>query len=252
MSRSALTKQRTTILAGAVAVAASMVPDATAGQWRDGQFADGVEPLRGEFHLHAGLAVPVGEFQNHVNLGGGGGLGGLLFLDRRGLAALRLDGSFVVYGHESYRTPLSPTVPFVDVDVSTSNSILSLGLGPQVYLGSGPLRPYFFGTAGFAYFVTQTSVSGSEYDEPFATTTNFDDFSLALSAGGGLSVSLREGDNPVSLDLSAHYQHNGLTEYLTDGAENLRRLPPGGWRAYPIQSDANLVTYRVGVAIGMR
>lgn len=240
------------MLAGAVAMAVGMVPDAAAGQWRDAQFADGAEALRGEFHLHAGLAVPVGEFQNHVNLGGGGGMGGLLFLDRRGLAALRLDGSFVVYGHDSYRTPLSPTVPFVDVDVRTTNSILSLGLGPQVYLGSGPLRPYFFGTAGFAYFVTETSVSGHEYDEPFASSTNFDDFSLALSAGGGLSVSLREGEHPISLDLSAHYQHNGLTEYLTGGTDNLDRLPRGRWRANPIQSDANLVTYRVGVVIGVR
>ena len=187
-----------------------------------------------------------------MNLGVGTGLGGLVFLDERGFAAIRVEGSFVVYGHESHRTSLSPTVPFVDVDVSTTNSILAMGVGPQVYLGSGPLRPYFFGTAGFSYFITETSVSGDRYDEPFASTTNFDDFSLALAAGGGLSVSLREGDNPISLDLAALYQHNGLTEYLTDGAENLHALPRGGWRASPVVSDANLVTYRVGVSLGTR
>ena len=245
-------RRKTIALAGAVALAMILLPRGASGQWNDGRFASGPQPLRGEVHFHAGLAVPVGEFGDHVNLGGGGAIGGLLFLDERGYAAIRADGSFVVYGHESYRTSLSPTVPFVDVDVATTNSIFALGVGPQVYLGSGPLRPYFFGTVGFSYFVTETSVSGSEYDEPFASTTNFDDFNLALAAGGGLAVSLREGENPVSLDLAAHYQHNGLTEYLTDGAQNLRALPRGGWRANPVVSDANLLTYRVGVSIGIR
>lgn len=245
-------KSGTMVLAGAVALAGTLLPRGATGQWNDAQFADGPEPLRGEFHFHGALAVPVGEFGNHVNLGGGTGLGGLLFLDERGLAAVRVEGSFVVYGHESYRTSLSPTVPFVDVDVSTTNSILALGVGPQVYLGSGPLRPYFFGTAGFSYFITETSVSGDGYDEPFASTTNFDDFNLALAAGAGLSVSLREGEKPISLDLAAHYQHNGLTEYLTDGAQNLHQLPRGGWRANPVVSDANLLTYRVGVSLGTR
>ena len=233
-------------------LAGAVLPDGAAGQRNDAQFVGGPEALRGEFHFHGALAVPIGEFGDHVNLAGGAGLGGLLFLDRGGLAAIRVDGSFVVYGHESYRTSLSPTVPFVDVDVSTTNSILGLGLGPQVYLGSGPLRPYFFGTAGFSYFITQTSVGGDQYDEPFASTTNFDAFSLALAAGGGLSVSLREGENPISLDLAGHYQHNGLTEYLTDGARNLRQLPRGGWRANPVVSDANLLTYRLGVSVGVR
>lgn len=252
MTSRAVALARTGVLAGAVALTGIVLPRGAAGQWNDGRLAGDPDALKGEFIFHAALAVPVGEFGDHVNLGGGGGIGGLLFLDERGLAAIRVDGSFVVYGHESYRTSLSPTVPFVDVDVSTTNSILALGLGPQVYLGSGPLRPYFFGTAGFSYFITETSVSGDQYDEPFASTTNFDDFSLALAAGGGLSVSVREGENPISLDLAAHYQHNGLTEYLTDGAQNLRALPRGGWRASPVVSDANLVTYRVGVSIGVR
>ena len=48
------------------------------------------------------------------------------------------------------------------------------------------------------------------------------------------------------------YQHNGLTEYLTGGNQNLRRLPRGGWSASPILSDANLMTYRAGVSIALR
>ena len=239
----------TIALAGAVALAGLALPANAMGQRYDGR-RDDWKPIRGEVFLYGYVAVPVGEFHDYVDLGGGGGIGGLLYLNDQRSAALRVEGNFVVYGTESIRTPLSPTVPFVDVDVRTTNSILSMGVGPQIYLGNGSLRPYFFGTVGFSYFFTETGVSGTNQDEAFASTTNFDDFTLSLAGGGGLSVGLREGENPVSLDLSASYQHNGLTEYLTRG--DLRRLPRGGWTASPILSDANLITYRVGVSIALR
>ena len=232
------------VIAGAVALFGAALPVNAMGQQK---------PFRGEFFLYGDVAVPVGEFQDHVNLGGGGGIGGVLYLNDKGTAALRAEGNFVIYGSESSRAPLSPTVPFVDVDVRTTNSILSAGLGPQVYLGSGSFRPYIFGTVGFSYFVTETGVNGTNYDEEFASTTNFDDFNLALTGGGGLSIGLREDEtSSISLDLSVSYQHNGLTEYLTGGNQNLRRLPRGGWTAHPILSDANLMTYRAGVSIALR
>ncbi len=205
---------------------------------------------QGEAFGYLDLAVPVGTFQDHVDLGGGTGFGGVL-LGANGLVGLRAEGHFIIYGAESRRVPLSPTVPFVDVDVQTTNSIFSAGMGPQIYLGRGPIRPYVYGTAGFAYFVTSTSVNGSHGDEPIASTTNFDDFRWAFTGGGGLSVRIRGGQNPLSLDLSASYQRNGLTEYLADGAANLRQLRRGEWVADPIVSDANLMTFRVGVSVGI-
>ena len=207
-------------------------------------------PPGAELFIQGNVALPVGEFHDFVDVGGGAALGAIVHLNRSRTAAFRLDGSFVVYGSESFRTPLSPTVPFVDVDVRTTNYILSLGLGPQIFLGTGPLRPYIFGTAGFAYFGTTTSVSGTHEIESFASTTNFDDFTLALTGGGGISVQLSHGENPVALDLSASYQRNGLTEYLTEG--DLYELPGGGWAVDPILSETNMVTYRVGVSIGIR
>ena len=204
----------------------------------------------GEVFAYLDLAVPVGTFQDHVDLGGGAGFGGVL-LGGGGLVGVRAEGHFIIYGAESRRVPLSPTVPFVDVDVQTTNSIFSAGMGPQIYLGRGTIRPYLYGTAGFAYFVTSTSVNGSHGDEPIASTTNFDDFRWAFTGGGGLSVRIRGGENPLSLDMSASYQRNGLTEYLADGTANLRRLGRGEWVADPIVSDANLMTYRVGVSVGL-
>jgi hypothetical protein len=208
----------------------------------------GPNRIAGEGFLWGQLAAPLGEFHDNVGLGGGGGLGGLLYLGDQRYAALRAEGSFIIYGSETLRRPLSPTVPFVDVDVETTNSILAAGVGPQIFLANGPIRPYIYGTVGLSYFVTQTSVKGDHDDEPIASTTNFDDLNLSLSGGGGLSVRVHEGDVSVNLDLSAVYNHNGLAEYLAEGG--LRELRGGRWVADPIASNANLVTYRVGITIG--
>ena len=204
--------------------------------------------IGGEGFVWGHLAAPLGEFDNHVGLGAGLGMGGLVFLGPQRHAALRAEGSFVIYGSERVRTPLSPTVPFVDVEVETTNSIMSLGLGPQIYLLDGPLRPYVFGTVGLSFFVTSTSVHSELSEEPFATTTNHSDLSMTLTGGGGMSVMLYRGDVTFSLDLSAVYNRNGLTEYMTQGG--LRQLRGGNWVADPVVSDANLVTYRIGLSFG--
>ena len=244
MSQDARTITNRIILAGALALLGLASPERGTAQ-------DGWDNLKGEAFGYLNLAAPIGDFRSHVDLGGGAGFGGVLFLGNNRLAGLRAEGSFIIYGAETARVPFSTTVRFVDVDERTTNSILSAGLGPQIYLGSGPIRPYLYGTVGFAYFVTSTSVSAMYEDEPIASTTNFSDFQLALTGGGGLSVEIRGGQNPLSLDLSASYQHNGLTEYLANGADNLKQGRGGRWSAHPIQSDANLMTYRVGVSVGV-
>jgi len=206
------------------------------------------EQFQGEGFLWAQLAAPLGEFSDHVGLGGGVGLGGLLYLGDQRYAALRAEGSFVIYGSETVRRPLSPTIPFVDVDITTTNWLVLGGVGPQVFLSNGPIRPYIYGTVGLSYFFTRTSVKSDHEDEPIASTTNFEDLTLLLSGGGGISVVLHEdGDESFHLDLSAVYNHNGLAEYVTEGG--LRELPGGGWVADPVASNANLITYRVGISI---
>lgn len=232
------------ILAGTLTLVGFAFPERGTAQ-------DVFDNLEGEAFGYLNLAVPVGDFGSHVDLGGGTGFGAVLFLGENRLAGLRAEGGFLVYGTATDWRPFSRTVPEVEVRVQTNNSIFTGGLGPQVYLGTGPIRPYIYGTVGFAYFATSTSISGEYEDDDIASTTNFDDFQLSLTGGGGLSVEVRGGRNPISLDLSVSYQHNGLTEYLIDGDANFRRTRGGGLRIDPIQSDANLMTYRVGVSVGL-
>ena len=243
MSRNTRDFTNRIVLAGALALVGFTFPERGTAQ-------DAFANLEGEGFGYLNLAVPVGDFGEHVALGGGAGFGGVLFLGDSRLAGLRAEGGFVIYGTETRTRPFSKTVPEVTVEVQTNNSIYTGGLGPQLYLGTGPIRPYMYGTVGFAYFATSTSIIGEHDNEEIASSTNFDDFQLSLTGGGGLSVEVSGGQPPISLDLSASYRYNGLTEYLIDGDANLRRTR-GSVVVDPIQSDANLMTYRVGVSVGL-
>jgi len=239
-------------IALALAVAAAgLTPAADAmGQNPDGEQTRNENPNRGLFFLNFGMLRPVGEFREHVDRGMRAEWGYVFFSGNYPAIGVRADGSFAIYGAESRRVPLSPEIPHADVRVRTENTIFSGGLGPQVYLGSGRARPYVFGTVGFSYFATRTGARADGHERDIASRTNFSDYSLALTGGGGLSVELLGGKTPVSLDLSASYQRNGVTEYLADGARNLERRPSGGWTASPILSDANLIAVKVGIIIG--
>lgn len=226
------------------------IPRPVAGQFGE-QAPDVHDDLpRWELGLFLLLANPSGEFEQYVDVGGGFAADGLYFLDDGRTFAIRADLAWILYGSQTVRRPLSPTVPFVAVDVTTRNSIASWSFGPHVELGSGAFRPYGFGSVGFSYFTTDTQVEGSRDTEPFATTKNFDDFTLAWAGGGGFKVQLKRGHTPVALDFSAQYVRNGLTRYLREGS--LRELPGGGWTADPIESETNLWSFRLGVSLGLR
>ncbi len=196
----------------------------------------------GNLFLYGHAMVPTGAFADHVDTGGGIGLGGTLFLDQGRHFALRGEGTWSVYGDNTYRAPLSSTIP-IDVNLSTTNSIWSAGLGPQIYLTSGAFQPYVFGTIGFSYFVTETSVEGRGYaEDSFLSTVNLDDLTMALAAGGGFSLEVYRGDYAVAVDISASYQRNGSAKYLV-------KSETPGVIGEPVVSDANLMTYRIGIAI---
>jgi opacity protein-like surface antigen len=197
------------------------------------------------------IASPQGEFANYVGNGFGGGLHYLLRLDRDGWLALRADASLLNYGHERQRVLLSPTIGGrVSVDLTTDNNIAFFGFGPQIGVPTGALRPYLNGFAGVSYIFTESSVGGSSSSEAFASTTNFDDASFAYGGGAGLYVPLGRSRNPVSLDLGVAYRHNGTAEYLRHG--DITDNPDGSITLHPVFSETNLLTFHVGVSVGLR
>lgn len=236
---------------GAVAGAAAIVALATPVAAQSMVFgAPRSGPTRAHATVHLLVAQPLGEFADYIDWGGGIG-GEILFaFDRQGAVGLRLELAYMIYGHESKRVPLGPQLGRIQVDVNTSNNIFVLGIGPQIMLPSGTVRPYLNGTAGLSYFFTESSVEGSANFEPFASTTNFDDATFAWTAGGGLYIPLKtRARHPISLDIGAHYHANGEAEYLREGS--IREDGTGAIAFDPVRSQTNLITYRLGVTIGL-
>lgn len=207
-------------------------------------------PVRGRLGIGLEVAKPVGEFSDYVDAGGGLRGFGLLALDPAGVFGLRLDGSFVIYGHQSRRVPLSPTVPLIDVDVNTDNQIIFGSLGPQITFPIGPVRPFLRGGLGVSYFATTSSAKGTSSSGSFARTTNLHDTRFALEGGGGVWIHLGGSRTPIDLSLEATYVHNGKTRYLTK--EGIVTQPDGSVTLDPVRSGANLLTFNLGVVFGIR
>ena len=224
--------------------------------------------LQGEVRTYGQLAFPVGEFGGHVGLGAGAGFSSTFFLHRERMVGLRVEGNMAVYGTRSFRPQPTTTVP-LDVRARTTNSIMSAGIGPQIYLLTGAVRPYVFGTVGFTSFVTATRTRANatsprwhDNEGPYASSLDIDDVGMAMNAGGGLSIRVRDG---MALDIAAVYQHNGIAEYMTRGYRNPDHVDWNRWyretlndRRYdperigePVVSEANLVSWRIGASFDL-
>lgn len=199
------------------------------------------------------IADTRGEFSDYVDGGLGANLHYAHALDRDGWLALRVDGGFAIYGHERQRVPLSPTLGGrILVDLTTSNNIAWIGVGPQIGVPDGTLKPYLHGYAGYSYLATTSSVESADYyydDEPYFTTTNFDDWSFSYGGGAGVYVPLRRGSQPVSIDLGVRYHNNGEAEYLREG--DIRDNQDGTITLFPIRSDTDLLTFHIGISVGL-
>lgn len=207
-------------------------------------------PIRGFAGLDLLVASPTGEFAENVGTGGGLGLHGRLAFDDAGIFSLRGDLGFINYGNETIR--ICVTQPCrVTGDLTTSNNIFFLGVGPEIGAGTGGARAYANASAGFAYFSTTSSVEGANNQgQPFASSTNFDDVTFAWMAGGGVQFRVSSGRTPVYLDLGARYHGNGEAEYLRKG--DIDDRPDGSVVINPRRSETNLWTFRLGVSVGLR
>jgi hypothetical protein len=186
------------------------------------------------------------------NIGFGYGADGtyMFRLDDAGYFGLRADAGFLQYGEESKRVPLSSTIGGrVQVDVSTTNYIVPLSIGPQLMWPKGSIRPYVNAGVGGQFFFTQSSVEGSEDVGSFAHTTNQWDKTLTWIAGGGVYVPLYQKRFNVLLDLGAQYVDGGRARYLKPGS--IQDLPDSQILITPMETETHMVLVRFGVRLGM-
>lgn len=205
-------------------------------------------PARGFAALNLQLAFPQGEFGDFV--GTGFGVGGHLsyLLDRAGRVGIRLYGSWIQYGRTSERIPF-PGLPGISVDLTTSNDIYSFGVGPEFHLSTGGLRAYLHGSIGGSNFATSSRAEGSNNTGPFASSTNFNDWTWAMTGGGGVMFQVSHGRTPVFIDGGLRYQTHGRTRYLREGSLNTDS--GGNVIISPVESETNLLVLHLGVQLQM-
>jgi hypothetical protein len=199
---------------------------------------------------YLGLSIQVGQargqFADYVDYGGGGGAYLVVRPNRRGPFGVRLDVMYLNYGSQTHSYPL---VPGIVVDVTTDNQIFQFALGPQLTIGQGALQAYGFGTVGGSFFSTTSSVEGTDQNnQQFASTTNHADATFSSEFGGGILVRVSRG-LPLFLDIGARYLRNGRVTYVTK-----ERVTISGNQLLvdPVNSEANLIVYHLGVSIGLR
>lgn len=205
--------------------------------------------------VHGGLhlvgALPTGEFKDYIDGGIGVGFDVVWPVQREHWFALRADVGWVVYGSESKEVCFGGGVGCrVRLDLTTTNSILYVNAGPQLMMQRGPIRPYINAAGGFSYFSTTSSVKGNNNGEDFASDTNFDDVTMAWTAGGGVLIPVSSGRTPIAINLGAQYHANGSVEYLKEG--DIKDNSDGSISFDPTRSEANFVALRLGVSIGIR
>ncbi len=191
------------------------------------------------------VADAVGPLGSVVDQGYGMELGAALPVGAGGHLRLRGDFGFSIYGLErihycGYGCRVSSTL-------TTANSIFYGGIGPEIVFGSGGVRPYVHGSVGMSWFVTSSSVDDNDGYGPYLETTNFSDTVFSWRVGGGVRVAM--GDGPVFLDLGVTHHDNQFATYLTRG--DIVDNPDGTVSMYPNRSDADMLSFKMGVAIAV-
>ncbi len=209
----------------------------------------------GEPRLNGGLAPsiaqPVHEFRDYVANGVGVAGHGLYRLGAEGAFAVRADLELLTYGRERRRVPIVPGTGRVTADLTTTNGIASLAVGPQFMAPSGAVRPYVNAGVGFAVFSTTSTLELRDTDEEIARDNNQSDFTWAAGAGGGVLVPVSRRPRQIAfLDLGARFHRNGRVRYLRKGG--IVDLPNGTSRLDVIDSPADLWTFHVGLSFGGR
>lgn len=192
-----------------------------------------------------GMLVPQGEFGRLVRTGFAGGVHAVVGLEPSNTLAIRFDAGFGNYGRERFSVPTFPTTGRVWSNVSTTNNVATFGLGPQLQIDSGPIRPYVNGFVGMGYFFTTSSVSGPW---AYGSSLNFDDVRFGYGLGGGLGIALGPRSN-VQLTLDAQYRRHDNVQYLREGG--IIEDGYGGVYIDPIISNADFFTFQIGAAVGM-
>ena len=175
---------------------------------------------------HFILGFPQGEFRSNADRIGLGGDFYFAYHVPRSILSAGISIGFSIYGRETREEPLSPTIPEMIVDVSTTNSIVLGHLFLRLQPRTGMFRPYLDGLVGFHYLTTDTTIHDNCDGDGDITSNNHNDLAFSYGAGAGTQVTLIQGirqDNKqrlfsMDLDIGIRYLRGGEAEYMKKGS----------------------------------
>jgi hypothetical protein len=246
----------TTTFLVALSIGAPRAADAQIlrGGHPDSAAIDGGAPHYSEFGRRSSGSIsftqtrPRGDLARNIDFGYGGSGNYVFRLDKAGIVGLRLGGSMAAYGRERFSVPLSYAVGGrVRVDVTTTNTIGTLTIGPELMFPEGFIRPYAHAGMGLIWMATTSSVQGVDsYSDEFQTR-NYSDGTPTWTAGGGVHIPLSRRRTAVLLDLGLDYFYGGDASYLRKGS--IVDLPNGEIAFTPLFSETRFVNVSVGLRI---
>jgi hypothetical protein len=185
------------------------------------------------------VAQPLGEFRRNGDVAAGLTGFAVVGLDRTASVGLRIDGAYMVYD-AAYR----------GYGISTTSSIGSLAIGPQITLGQGPIRPYGFATLGGSVFWTSVS------DNNYCGCYNSDVFLLngrfttVTQVGTGVLITVSRRRTPVALDLGVRDVRHERVRYVPAGG--ITENADGSFTVDRVETPVRMRVFQLGVSVGLR
>lgn len=222
-------------------------------------FAAG-RPAHAQMRYSAGIAAnvgqPLGEFAQNVGTAFGLDGFGTLGLDSRGILSLRAQLGFLQYSSKDETFWVQSGFGLFELESVTKSGVLTLGIGPQLMATSGNVRPYIAGTIGLSRFSTETAInipasqSNSGTREQLDQQTVSSDNILSFTGTAGIAFHLSFLGNSALADLGVRYHQNGEADYVS--SDGVQYDGNGTATVFPTRSEANFITYRLGVVIPIR
>jgi hypothetical protein len=220
---------------------------------------DAPRPSRFTVGLDGVVMDPRGTFGRNVsNVGFGVGGHALFRLDPRGILAVRADFAGAQYGSERAQLPSSPYFGGrIGLEVATRNSLSWVGIGPELSLPLGRLRPYVNGSIAYARFSTVSDLEGDGYDafgnfqsnRRLASSQNQADGTSARAVGAGIYIPVGPQRWLTDAHVGVRYFDGAQAEYLREGS--ITDTGDGGITFTPLRSRTPFVAYQLGVSVAI-
>ncbi|HYC51908.1 MAG TPA: hypothetical protein VEB19_12420 [Gemmatimonadaceae bacterium] len=203
--------------------------------------------------------IPVGEFRNHENGGGGGEVSVGFQPIRQQPLVLRFSGGGMQYGNlkgygfqEVCDDPDNPFNCYTDeVEYNArSHNMWYAQAGPEITAIAGAWRPFAFAMAGWTGFYSRANIKpttpgGEEWSQGLHSSTNF-----STAYGVGIRRVWDAGGRAMGIEVSPRVTRNAKASYLSE--EGMIRNSDGSWTAVPREGAANVLGIYLGFYVGPR